>query len=112
MLPVGLLFWGLLGFYFDAVLPKEYGTKRHPCFMFLPSTYKGCCKGSTADVDVEEEERRSTLLRKDYEDGGDMECRNLEKENYEPVSAEVARSALTGDYLRVEGLEKTYENGF
>lgn len=44
MLPVGLLFWGLLGFYFDAVLPKEYGSKRHPCFMFLPSTYSGCFK--------------------------------------------------------------------
>jgi hypothetical protein len=41
-----------------------------------------------------------------------MECRNLEKENYEPVSAEVARSALTGEYLRIENLEKTYDNGF
>jgi hypothetical protein len=33
-------------------------------------------------------------------------------ENYEPVSAEVARSALTGDYLRIENLEKVYDNGF
>jgi len=111
MLPVGLLFWGLLGFYFDAVLPKEYGSKRHPCFMFLPSTYSGCFKRPDANQ-LADEERRSTLLRKDFEDGGSMECRNLEKENYEPVSAEAARSALTGEYLRIENLEKTYDNGF
>jgi len=41
-----------------------------------------------------------------------MEVRNLKPENYEPVAAEVARSALTGDYLRIEGLEKVYDNGF
>jgi hypothetical protein len=41
-----------------------------------------------------------------------MEVRNLKPQNYEPVSAEVARSALTGDYLRIENLEKVYDNGF
>ena len=113
LLPVGLIFWGTLGLYLDTVLPKEYGNKRHPCFMFFPSTYKGCCSGGNNDVEDEEtEERRSTLLKKDHEDGGGMEVRNLEKENYEPVAAEVARSALTGNYLRIENLEKTYDNGF
>jgi hypothetical protein len=53
-LPVGLLVWALMGFYLDAVLPKEYGTKRHPCFMFFPSTYMGCCKKG-ADVQEDDE---------------------------------------------------------
>lgn len=54
MLPVGLVIWAAMGFYLDAVLPKEYGTKRHPCFMFLPSTYTGCCtRGSNIDEDEE-----------------------------------------------------------
>jgi len=66
MYPVALIVWALLGFYMDAVLPKEYGTKRHPCFMFLPSTYKGCCKKGAEVEDEDAEERRSTLLRKDY----------------------------------------------
>lgn len=109
----GLIFWTLLGFYFEAVLPKEYGSKRHPCFMFFPSTYKGCCGGKVDDdMTDEERERRSTLLQKDSEDKDGMEVRNLKKENYEPVAAEVARSALDGQYLRIENLEKTYDNGF
>jgi ATP-binding cassette subfamily A (ABC1) protein 3 len=113
MLIVGLIFWTLLGFYCEAVLPKEYGSKRHPCFMFFPSTYKGCCGGNVDDDMTEEErERRSTLLQKDSEDKDGMEVRNLKKENYEPVAAEVARSALDGQYLRIENLEKTYDNGF
>lgn len=41
-----------------------------------------------------------------------MEARNLKAENYEPVASEVARQALDGQYLRIEGLEKTYDNGF
>lgn len=41
-----------------------------------------------------------------------MEVRNLKPENYEPVASEVARQEATGGYLRVEGLEKTFDNGF
>lgn len=41
-----------------------------------------------------------------------MELKNLKKENYEPVSADVARQGLDGQYLRIEGLEKTYDDGF
>lgn len=66
------------------------------CFCFKPSTYKGCCSGGNADVDEEERDRRSTLLKKDYEDGGGMEVRNLDPKNYEPVAAEVARQGLDG----------------
>jgi hypothetical protein len=48
----------------EAVLPKEYGTRKHPCFMFFPSSYKGCCKKTVVnDEDDEERERRSSLLK-------------------------------------------------
>ena len=40
MFLVGGIGWVLLGLYLEAVLPKEYGKKRHPCFMFMPSTYQ------------------------------------------------------------------------
>jgi ABC-type multidrug transport system ATPase subunit len=33
-------------------------------------------------------------------------------ENYEPVQAEIARQELDGKYLRIENLQKTYDNGF
>ena len=38
--------------------------------------------------------------------------KNLARENYEPVPAEVARQGLDGSYLRIQDLEKVYENGF
>lgn len=110
---VAFVFWMLIGFYADAVLPKEYGSKKHPCFMFSPSSYKGCCGRQVEDdMTDEERERRSTLLQKDADSKDGMEVRNLKKENYEPVAAEVARSALDGQYLRIENLEKVYDNGF
>jgi hypothetical protein len=96
----------------DAVLPKEYGTRKHPCFMFFPSSYKGCCsKPGDDDEDNEAREQRSSLLNSNADDQG-MEARNLKPENYEPVASEVARQALDGQYLRIEGLEKTYDGGF
>ena len=91
MMIAGLIFWSLIGFYLDAVLPKQFGTRRHPCFMFFPSTYTGCCKKGGAQIDEDEQERRSTLLRKDNEEAGGMELRNLKVENYEGVAAEIAR---------------------
>jgi len=91
-----LIVWMALGFYLDAVLPKEFGSKRHPCFIFFPSTYTCCCKKSRDQDDELEDERRSTFLKKDFEDGGGLEVRNLKPENYEPVAAEIARQALDG----------------
>lgn len=41
-----------------------------------------------------------------------MESKNMPSENYEPVAAEIARQELEGSYLRIQDLEKTYENGF
>lgn len=112
MLVLDFFLWAILGFYCDAVLPKQYGTKSHPCFCFMPKSYRGCCKGSGNNDDPEEEERRSTLLKKDHEEGESMELKYLDRKNYEPVPVEVARQGLDGDYLRIEDLEKVYENGF
>jgi len=41
-----------------------------------------------------------------------LELEGLKIENYEPVQAEIARQELDGKYLRIENLQKTYENGF
>ena len=41
-----------------------------------------------------------------------MESQNIPSENYEPVAAEIARQELEGSYMRIQDLEKTYENGF
>jgi ATP-binding cassette subfamily A (ABC1) protein 3 len=91
MFLVGFLVFLLLGLYLDQVLPKEFGQRRHPCFMFMPSTYTGCCsRRQVPEVDDEEKERRSTLLSKE-KNGGGMEVRNLDPRFYEPVAVEIAR---------------------
>jgi ABC-type multidrug transport system ATPase subunit len=41
-----------------------------------------------------------------------LELTGLKIENYEPVQAEIARQELDGKYLRIENLQKTYDNGF
>jgi len=113
MMIVGLLLWALIGFYCDAVFPKQFGSRKHPCFMFFPSTYACCFSCCSRPDDVEDNEeardRRSNLLTDDGEGG--MEVRNLKPENYEPVATEVARQGLDGSYLRIENLEKTYGDG-
>lgn len=34
MLLVDTVLWFLLGMYLEAILPKEFGQRRHPCFCF------------------------------------------------------------------------------
>jgi hypothetical protein len=45
-------------------------------------------------------------------DNDDLEVRNLQPCNYEAVSAEIARQEIDDRYLRIENLQKTYDNGF
>lgn len=33
----------ILGFYMEKVMPKTFGVRQHPCWFFLPSTWKKCC---------------------------------------------------------------------
>lgn len=52
MLLAGLIVFTLFGFYLDAILPKEYGSRSHPCFCFKKSSYDGCCKKSSNESEV------------------------------------------------------------
>jgi hypothetical protein len=47
MFIAGFTFFLLIGLYFDAVLPREFGTSRHACYFLFPGTYLGCCKRRT-----------------------------------------------------------------
>jgi hypothetical protein len=77
MFVVGGVFFLLLGLYFEAVFPTEYGTQKHPCFICMPSSYR-CCRKQRQQ---EESEYRDELLH----NNDDLEHRNLAIENYEPV---------------------------
>lgn len=48
MLIVDIILYFLLALYFDAVIPAEYGQRKHPLFIFRPSFWKSClfCAGN------------------------------------------------------------------
>jgi hypothetical protein len=103
------ILWCLLGFYLEAVLPKQYGSKEHPLFCCRPSYYKKACGCCSQQENEQHDEARRSLLAESQEQSGNMECKYLDRKNYEPVPAEVARQQ---DFLRIEDLEKVYDNGF
>ena len=95
MFVIGGVFFILLGMYFEAVFPSEFGSQKHPCFICMPSSYS-CCRQKRQHV-VDDNDYHDDLLN-NYDD---MEHRNLAIENYEPVQAEIARQELDGKYLRI-----------
>ena len=76
---VGFLFWSFIGLYFDNVLPVKFGRRKHPCFCFMPRSYK-CCRG---------ERQRRTADQGGYErveEDDEFERANVGGNNYEPPS--------------------------
>lgn len=112
----GFIFF-FLGLYLDAVIPKEFGKAKHPCFMFLPSSYTWCCKKSSSqDIDDFNENLISTnqlegnqlpstktvLDTSTSTAGGDqIELENLNPDSYEAAPPEITRYEQTGEYLRI-----------
>jgi hypothetical protein len=90
MFVAGLFFFLIIGIYLDAVLPHEFGTRRHPCYFFFPSTYAGCCKKRTTQEEDDAEKIRRSQEPGFKVPGNEMEMRNINPIHYEPVGPEVA----------------------
>ena len=110
MLLIGGIFFTLLGIYFENVIPSEFGSHKHPCFICMPKSYTCCRKKRQVIEEFHNSEHAENLLEEAQND--DLELRTLQPGNYEPVQAEIARQELDGRYLRIDNLQKTYENGF
>ena len=89
----------LLGLYLDNVLPKEYGKRQHPCFMFQKSYWFGANYNS----DDGSSER---LLPED----GDSELNGSNKD-FELVPPTVRQLEKTGECMKVRNLRKVYGDG-
>jgi hypothetical protein len=71
--------------------------------------------GSVPDATQEEDDAEK--IRRSQEPGfkvpgNEIEMRNINPIHYEPVGPEVANQAESGDCVVIDGLEKTYDNGF
>jgi ATP-binding cassette subfamily A (ABC1) protein 3 len=88
----------LLALYFDNVLPKEFGKRQHPCFMFSKQYWVG-------GNNLERRDGHEKLLEEDDEelDGSNRD--------FEKVPPNFRQQEKSGECLKVRHLKKTYPNG-
>ena len=109
----------LLGLYLEQVLPKTYGVRRHPCFMFMP-TWWGCCKKPNSRQIVQQTtgiELTETLGRNSSTKTGGassdlmeetfrFETALINNACYERLGPEYEEKENAKDFLKVHGLKK------
>lgn len=100
MLVVDTAIYALLAFYFDKVIPSEYGTKLPWYFPFSPSYWRG---RSMTDNNLNDQER--TLLLQEMN-----ETRQELQENIERVDNSLQRQIESGKAMVVRGLRKHFGN--
>jgi len=94
------LVWLALGIYLELAIPKTYGSKRGYCFCI--TGLFACCRRS------QNIESSKTNLN---EPDPDFDTKYLSKNCFEPVSKLVAMKELENQILKVQDLEKFYDNG-
>ncbi|CAI2386299.1 unnamed protein product [Moneuplotes crassus] len=88
----------LLGLYLDNVLPKQFGKRQHPCFMFKKSYWFG------APVAAESGTNQRLLDEEDPE-------QNNDSENFEVAPPNVRQLEKSGECMKVRNLRKVYGDG-
>ena len=92
----------LLGMYLELVLPKTYGERKHPLF-FLGCSYN---KRSKKQLNPQ-------VLHNSIEmDNRPFEAQYANPDYCEAVGLEQQRKEEAGEFLKIQDLKKTYENGF
>lgn len=120
---IGGALFAILGLYLDNVMPTAVGGRKHPCFCFLPRSYTCFRSKKDGPHDTDDDDSNDTMDVSDVDDekttgfitrdqSADIEIKNMAPENYESVPAEIARLEALGKILRIENLQKIYENGF
>ena len=108
MMCVSLVTFTALGLYLDAVLPFKYGKRESPIFCLLPRSY-GCCRRERRRV---QETGDDVLPSTNDAQDDQFEMENVGEANYEAPPLVCRRQEQYGDYLRIEGLQKTFPGGF
>ena len=113
MLFLDFFIFAFLGLYLDKIIPSSYGKHYHPCFCLSPKFY-GCgqrrrrrAADDEDDGDVEER-----LMGSEAADDNTFESTQMGAENYEAPPLICKRQENLGDFVRIEGLAKTYDGGF
>ncbi|XP_015768993.1 PREDICTED: ATP-binding cassette sub-family A member 5-like isoform X2 [Acropora digitifera] len=103
MLIVDIILYFLLALYFDAVIPAEYGQRRHPLFIFRLSFWKSClfCAGKNGKAQTR---KMSTL---EWDRSEDIEAVHGDMERNKAISIHCLRKVFHGkeqDTVAVDGV--------
>lgn len=108
MLAFDFVLFFTLGLYMDKVIPSDFGQRLSPCFLCTPSYYR-CCRRTRRRVESNNDNREGLV---DNQDGDIFESEQMPSTNYEAPPVICKRLETTGDYLRIDGLQKVYSGGF
>ena len=110
MLLIDFLVFFFIGLFMDKVIPSEFGQRMNPCFLCMPSYYSCCRKERRRDQVNVEDGSNEGLIAAEEDDA--FEMNQMPRDNYESPPVICKRLETTGDYLRIEGLMKTFSGGF
>ena len=100
----------LLGLYMDKVIPSDFGQRLNPCFLCTPSYYKCCRRKRRRGQNLQNfsSDQNNALI----DDDDAFERDQMPPENYESPPLLCKRLEQSGDYLRIDNLQKTFSGGF
>ena len=111
MLLFDFFLYFILGLYLDKVIPSTFGQSLKPWFCCSPSYYK-CCKQQRRRSPLNELEDGNDADEELLDDDNAFEEDQMPPENYEAPPVICKRLETTGDYLRIENMQKTFSGGF
>eukprot|EP00736_Rhodelphis_marinus_P006281 Rmarinus@m.16243 len=100
MLALDSLLFAFLGWYFDQVVPSEFGTVRPFYFIFTPSYWRSVFMLSTSNVSPWSDQSAGLLSGSNT---------SLHEDNVEPVSSNLSGQEQSGECVTIQGLRKEFE---
>ena len=107
MLLLDFILYFLIGLYLDKVIPSDFGQRLNPCFLCMPSYYT-CCRGNRQRGNG----RVNNEGLVENEEDDHFERNQMPAENYESPTVICKHQEASGNYLRIENLQKTFGGGF
>lgn len=115
----------MVGIYFEAVAPKEYGKSLKPWFLCLPSFWRTAKPPqkraekrdrsviyNVDNVDESHSELNAAGINDLTREQTAFETKYMNPDFYEAVPAEIGKQELNNTFLRIKDLFKEYKNGF
>ena len=95
----------LLGLYLEHVIPREHGKRYHPCFCFMKSFW------SKRNNRINKDKNKQSIHEDFFELNKQFETKYMNEQYYEGVPPSIARMEAGDKIMKIQDMEKTYDNG-